>query len=206
MKTITMEMKRYNGTTFTVTCPKTVIEQVQGWNHHEANDGIHVTNEFKSALRTLATINENGYVPVHVPRTVLEYPTYQAMLDDLDNQPKDAMIMVLDATGDITVDHGWAMYLVHKDAYGTIQYKVSDSAMLDMSISLATIKGFNQTSETIDTMVTQSHTHDNVNTLATIIDGRFVDKNSIQQVKTCEDSELTTLDASVDTMIFSKTI
>jgi len=78
--------------------------------------------------------------------------------------------------------------------------------MLDMSISLATIKGFNQTSETIDTMVTQSHTHDNVNTLATIIDGRFVDKNSIQQVKTCEDSELTTLDASVDTMIFSKTI
>ena len=77
--------------------------------------------------------------------------------------------------------------------------------MLDMSISLATIKGFNQTSETIDTMVTQSHTHENLNTLVTIADGRFVDKNFIQQVKTCNDGELTTLDAKVDTMIFSKT-
>lgn len=206
MKTITMEMKRYNGTTFTVTCPKTVIEQVQGWNHHEANESIHVTDAFKSALRTLATINENGYVPTHSTRTVLEYPTYQAMLDDSDNQPKDAMIMVLDATGDITVDYGWAMYLVHKDAYGIVQYKVSDSTILDMSISLATIKGFNQTAEAIDTMVTNSHTHENLNTLTTIIDGRFVDKNSIQQVKTCEDRELTTLDVNVDTMIFSKTI
>lgn len=205
MKTITMEMKRYNGTTFTVTCPKTVIEQVQGWNHHEANETVHVTDAFKSALRTLATINENGYVPTHSTRTVLEYPTYQAMLDDSEHQPKDAMIMVLDATGDITVDYGWAMYLVHKDAYGTMQYKVSDSTMLDMSISLATIKGFNQTAEAIDTMVSNSHTHENLNTLASITSDKIVHLSDIQEVKTCDDTELTTLNAKVDTMIFSKT-
>ena len=113
--------------------------------------------------------------------------------------------MVLDATGDITVDYGWAMYLVHKDAYGTMQYKVSDSTMLDMSISLATIKGFNQTTESIDSMVTNSHTHENLNTLASITSDKIVHLTDIQEVKTCDDTELTTLDAKVDTMIFSKT-
>lgn len=205
MKAITMEMKRYNGSTFTVSCPKTVIEQVQGWNHHNDNESVHLTDEFKRALRTLATINENGYVPTNSTRTVLEYPTYQAMLDDSDNQPKDAMAIVLDATGDITVDHGWAMYLVHKDAYGTIQYKISDSIMLDMSISLATIKGFNQTTETIDQLVQQSHTHENLTMLTSITNDKILHLADIQEVKTCDDTELTTLDAKVDTMIFSKT-
>ena len=54
-------------------------------------------------------------------------------------------------------------------------------------------------------MVTNSHTHENLNTLASITSDKIVHLADIQEVKTCDDAELTTLDAKVDTMIFSKT-
>lgn len=202
---IHIEMKRYDGSIYTITCPKTVVEQVVNWNHHELHNS-HISDEVRQSLLTLATINENGYVNTKGKvRTVVEYPTFDELMSNIDNHPSDTMAIVIDATDDITVDSGWAMYIIHKDAHGAIPYKISDNLMFDVGISLATIKGFNQTYETIDTLVSDSHIHTNLSILDRFDGENVVMLDTLQQVYTEEANNLDSLAAKSNDMIFVKT-
>lgn len=203
---IHMEMKRFNGSTYIISCPRTVIEQVVNYNQHDINTTVHVSEDDRRAFKTLAVLNENGYVNTKgALRNIAEYPTYNAFVAEMDTLVPNTMVMVLDATEDITVDSGWAMYVVHRDAHGTIPFKVSDNAMLDMSISLATVKGFNQDAESLDGLVRNSHTHDNVARLHSFTGDSLVKLQDIQQVHTKVETEMDSLVAKTSDMVFATT-
>src|SRR5690554_308214 len=73
---------------------------------------------------------------------------------------RNAMILVLDATGDPTVDDGSALY-AYAAATETI-YKIAEYESMDVVVQWASIQGGpSSTPAQIDTAVSQTHTHSN---------------------------------------------
>lgn len=80
-----------------------------------------------------------------------------ALTDTLD---RNAMILVLDASADPTVDAGSALY-AYASATDTI-YKIAEYESMDVVVEWSSIQGRpNSTPAQIDTAVSQSHTHSN---------------------------------------------
>lgn len=204
--TFTIEMKRFNGTGYTVSCPKTVIEQLHGWDAHHTKDEIHVTPEQREALKTFAVLNDKAFAPTKPTdcRVVKEYATYEEMVADSVNQANYTTCMVLDASGDITVDNGWACYSIHQQEHGFQYIKIADSAMLDMSVSFNAVKGITVSAQTFDSMVENSHIHANLATLDSLTDVTFRRNQVLNTVTTTVDSAVEGLTLKVGDMVFSK--
>lgn len=71
-------------------------------------------------------------------------------------------VMVLDASGDATVDSGAATYIWYDDGQGGVWSKISEYESLDLVLSWANISGTPESSPAaIDAAVGASHTHAN---------------------------------------------
>lgn len=193
MAEVKFTIKRYNGTTFDIALPKTVVEQVIEINEHLKDGDRHISAEDREVLKTVATLSAKGYAPIRnsAMATVKEYPTYTALKNDLANLPQGTTAMVLDASDDVLVDYGYAMYRVMlDDTDNKTLIKVSDTMSMDFVLKLDNVRGFNQSAEAVDKMVEDSHFHDNFALLNTLTQGMFEGLKDYQKAKTAFENTL----------------
>lgn len=207
MAEVKFTIKRYNGTTFDIALPKTVVEQVIEINEHLKDGDRHISAEDREVLKTVATLSAKGYAPIRnsAMATVKEYPTYTALKNDLANLPQGTTAMVLDASDDVLVDYGYAMYRVMLDETDNkTLIKVSDTMSMDFVLKLDNVRGFNQSAEAIDKMVEDSHFHDNFALLNTLTQGMFEGLKDYQKAKTAFENTLDKVGLRSGDMAFVK--
>ena len=193
MAEVKFTIKRYNGTTFDIALPKTVVEQVIEINEHLKDGDRHISAKDREVLKTVATLSAKGYAPIRnsAMATVKEYPTYTALKNDLANLPQGTTAMVLDASDDVLVDYGYAMYRVMLDETDNkTLIKVSDTMSMDFVLKLDNVRGFNQSAEAVDKMVEDGHFHDNFALLNTLTQGVFEGLKDYQKAKTAFENTL----------------
>ena len=193
MAEVKFTIKRYNGTTFDIALPKTVVEQVIEINEHLKDGDRHISAEDREALKTVAVLSAKGYAPIRnsAMATVKEYPTYTALKEDLPNLPQGTTAMVLDASDDVLVDYGYAMYRVMlDDTDNKTLIKVSDTMSMDFTLKLDNVRGFNQSAGAIDKMVEDGHFHENFALLNTLTQGMFEGLKDYQKAKTAFENTL----------------
>lgn len=82
---------------------------------------------------------------------------------------RNAMILVIDASDDVTVDSGAALYAY--DATADETYKIAEYESMDVQVAWSAIQGGPTSSPAqIDTAVSQSHTHTNKTVLDDLSD------------------------------------
>ena len=207
MADVKFTTKRYNGTTFDIALPKTVVEQVIEINEHLKDGDRHISAEDREVLKTVATLSAKGYAPIRnsAMATVKEYPTYTALKNDLANLPQGTTAMVLDASDDVLVDYGYAMYRVMLDETDNkTLIKVSDTMSMDFVLKLDNVRGFNQSAEAIDKMVEDSHFHENFALLNTLTQGMFEGLKDYQKAKTAFENTLDKVGLRSGDMAFVK--
>ena len=207
MAEVKFTIKRYNGTTFDIALPKTVVEQVIEINEHLKDGDRHISAEDREVLKTVATLSAKGYAPIRnsAMATVKEYPTYTALKNDLANLPQGTTAMVLDASDDVLVDYGYAMYRVMLDETDNkTLIKVSDTMSMDFVLKLDNVRGFNQSAEAVDKMVEDSHFHDNFALLNTLTQGMFEGLKDYQKAKTTFENTLDKVGLRSGDMAFVK--
>ena len=207
MAEVKFTIKRYNGTTFDIALPKTVVEQVIEINEHLKDGDRHISAEDREVLKTVATLSAKGYAPIRnsAMATVKEYPTYTALKNDLANLPQGTTAMVLDASDDVLVDYGYAMYRVMLDETDNkTLIKVSDTMSMDFVLKLDNVRGFNQSAEAVDKMVEDSHFHDNFALLNTLTQGMFEGLKDYQKAKTAFENTLDKVGLRSGDMAFVK--
>lgn len=207
MAEVKFTIKRYNGTTFDIALPKTVVEQVIEINEHLKDGDRHISAEDREVLKTVATLSAKGYAPIRnsAMATVKEYPTYTALKNDLANLPQGTTAMVLDASDDVLVDYGYAMYRVMlDDTDNKTLIKVSDTMSMDFVLKLDNVRGFNQSAEAVDKMVEDSHFHDNFALLNTLTQGMFEGLKDYQKAKTAFENTLDKVGLRSGDMAFVK--
>ena len=207
MAEVKFTIKRYNGTTFDIALPKTVVEQVIEINEHLKDGDRHISAEDREVLKTVATLSAKGYAPIRnsAMATVKEYPTYTALKNDLANLPQGTTAMVLDASDDVLVDYGYAMYRVMLDETDNkTLIKVSDTMSMDFVLKLDNVRGFNQSAEAVDKMVEDSHFHANFALLNTLTQGMFEGLKDYQKAKTAFENTLDKVGLRSGDMAFVK--
>jgi UPI0001A2DE84 related cluster len=207
MAEVKFTIKRYNGTTFDIALPKTVVEQVIEINEHLKDGDRHISAEDREVLKTVATLSAKGYAPIRnsAMATVKEYPTYTALKNDLANLPQGTTAMVLDASDDVLVDYGYAMYRVMLDETDNkTLIKVSDTMSMDFVLKLDNVRGFNQSAEAVDKMVEDGHFHDNFALLNTLTQGMFEGLKDYQKAKTAFENTLDKVGLRSGDMAFVK--
>lgn len=207
MAEVKFTIKRYNGTTFDIALPKTVVEQVIEINEHLKDGDRHISAEDREVLKTVATLSAKGYAPIRnsAMATVKEYPTYTTLKEDLANLPQGTTAMVLDASDDVLVDYGYAMYRVMLDETDNkTLIKVSDTMSMDFVLKLDSVRGFNQSAEAVDKMVEDSHFHDNFALLNTLTQGMFEGLKDYQKAKTAFENTLDKVGLRSGDMAFVK--
>lgn len=207
MAEVKFTIKRYNGTTFDIALPKTVVEQVIEINEHLKDGDRHISAEDREALKTVAVLSAKGYAPIRnsAMATVKEYPTYTALKEDLPNLPQGTTAMVLDASDDVLVDYGYAMYRVMlDDTDNKTLIKVSDTMSMDFTLKLDNVRGFNQSAGAIDKMVEDSHFHENFALLNTLTQGMFEGLKDYQKAKTAFENTLDKVGLRSGDMAFVK--
>ena len=207
MAEVKFTIKRYNGTTFDIALPKTVVEQVIEINEHLKDGDRHISAEDREVLKTVATLSAKGYAPIRnsAMATVKEYPTYTALKEDLANLPQGTTAMVLDASDDVLVDYGYAMYRVMLDETDNkTLIKVSDTMSMDFVLKLDNVRGFNQSAEAVDKMVEDSHFHQNFELLNTLTQGMFEGLKDYQKAKTAFENTLDKVGLRSGDMAFVK--
>lgn len=207
MAEVKFTIKRYNGTTFDIALPKTVVEQVIEINEHLKDGDRHISAEDREALKTVAVLSAKGYAPIRnsAMATVKEYPTYTALKEDLPNLPQGTTAMVLDASDDVLVDYGYAMYRVMlDDTDNKTLIKVSDTMSMDFTLKLDNVRGFNQSAAAIDKMVEDSHFHENFALLNTLTQGMFEGLKDYQKAKTAFENTLDKVGLRSGDMAFVK--
>lgn len=207
MAEVKFTIKRYNGTTFDIALPKTVVEQVIEINEHLKDGDRHISTEDREVLKTVATLSAKGYAPIRnsAMATVKEYPTYTALKNDLANLPQGTTAMVLDASDDVLVDYGYAMYRVMLDETDNkTLIKVSDTMSMDFVLKLDNVRGFNQSAEAVDKMVEDSHFHANFALLNTLTQGMFEGLKDYQKAKTAFENTLDKVGLRSGDMAFVK--
>ena len=207
MAEVKFTIKRYNGTTFDIALPKTVVEQVIEINEHLKDGDRHISAEDREVLKTVATLSAKGYAPIRnsAMATVKEYPTYTALKNDLANLPQGTTAMVLDASDDVLVDYGYAMYRVMLDETDNkTLIKVSDTMSMDFVLKLDNVRGFNQSAEAVDKMVEDSHFHQNFELLNTLTQGMFEGLKDYQKAKTAFENTLDKVGLRSGDMAFVK--
>ena len=207
MAEVKFTIKRYNGTTFDIALPKTVVDQVIEINEHLKDGDRHISAEDREALKTVAVLSAKGYAPIRnsAMATVKEYPTYTALKEDLPNLPQGTTAMVLDASDDVLVDYGYAMYRVMlDDTDNKTLIKVSDTMSMDFTLKLDNVRGFNQSAGAIDKMVEDSHFHENFALLNTLTQGMFEGLKDYQKAKTAFENTLDKVGLRSGDMAFVK--
>lgn len=193
IKNITMTVVNATGGYDTL-YPKTVAGQVyiddaktKTLAEHVADTNLHLSAAERAALNKTNTANgyvtldASGFVPTSFlnPSALavkLEYATIPDMLKATTTEVfPGQLVMVVNATGDDTVDTGWAIYRRLADAtdlstIGAWQ-KIAEKESLDVVVNWANIDGKpNSTVADIDDAVDKKHTHENKATLDKFID------------------------------------
>ena len=170
--------KDENGNLLTL-YPKTLASQVVA-NKKTMADHVYSTSHLlqteKEALRNAGKPNgyvlldENGYIPndninKSIRNIETEFTTIDDMLTNSAFVVHGALAIVIDASGDPTVNNGWAIYRrdINSDQYWDLDLgwkKIIERETIDLDMDFSHVPGKpNSTSEQIDDMVRSSHFH-----------------------------------------------
>ena len=170
--------------------PKTVAKQVLLANGYTLEDHVNSDYHLLSSERGALTLtnqpngyvrlNSKGYIPDELvdPQYINVYTEFDDISEMLQASNIDygILVMVIDATGDPSVEDGWAIYRRKKnvDEYWELTGwdKVMEGESVEVNLDWDLIPGMpNSTPAAIDQMVEDEHTHANsveVNALSEI--------------------------------------
>ena len=203
-------LRRFNGTGFDISFPKTIVGQVDGLKEHIEDLAKHVTASEKTLFKRYAILDVNTMIDTtNLNKNMIainrEYATIDAILADIANIPINGLAMVLDATKDITVQSGWAIYRkIGTNADITSLQKISEKEQMDIIWSINDIKDkYTSTSTQVDGIVTNDHTHTNKAMLDALTDNRLsIKAEDVDNIITTDDSKISSLVANTNDMIF----
>lgn len=167
--------------------PKTVGVQVEieGSSgvtvQDHANSNSHLTRLNKEAFRNmggaggLCVLDPDGFISLdNMPPGMAYIKIDHANITDLladDRVHANSLVFVYDASGDPTVESGWAVYKRTEDPdYTDLDVgwaKIAENEALDLEISWEALQAIlpNSSPEDIDEMVSLMHDHDNLDTI-----------------------------------------
>ena len=160
--------------------PKTADSQVIGIKNKTAHDHVtsdeHVNNFDREAMGNMGSANglvvldEKGRIPLDnlnesLVSIKIEYNNISEMLSQSASVLPGAMVMIIDATEDPSVDHGWAVYRRNNSgSYSSLEEgwtKVAENESLDIDTSWENYNTPSSSVEDIDDTVRRRHSHDN---------------------------------------------
>lgn len=205
---------------FHIYFPQTLVDGFVGDDaeaiaEHFGNADVHVTPEERANVFNKAIVlDEHGLIPgsslTRAKRMVVkDFANFRALIAEVisGNVAAGEYVMVLDSSDKPSGGHeGWEIVLVGSN--GPEDFKTINTAQLiDYAVTAAKLKdGYTSTSEQIDQMVAQDHTHANLAVLNRLDDetvNKFAKKQDMTAVKYGENA--TTLENAEGDIVFNVT-
>ena len=201
-----LTIRRYDGTEYVVSLPKTVVEQVAGVKEHIEDQTIHLSTEDRTLLaKTVVLTDTTGVVD---ERNISKKVNLSQIIDFASKEAFDTALPTL-APGQLCMVTGdtagsWKLYKV-SNTHEAVE--IANSISLDFQdVSYTTISHRPSSSkEAIDTMVEQNHLHENLATLDKLQESTFEVRPADATTKTVYEAEIppNTEGLGAGTMIFA---
>lgn len=181
-------IRRYDGQEYVIALPKTLAEQVATVKEHVDDTDVHISTDDRKLLTKVVNLNEES----HIDSSLINNNTLSSILEfsSLDEFKEKANTFNPGQFGIIIQeDKSWELYRLDNNHECV---KVADTLSMDINeYSYKEIKDAPTSSvEQIDSMVNDSHLHENLKVLDGLDELDFSAKKSLSKAATIIDGQI----------------